>query len=446
MDEHECQYMFRDQQSNTGPHSVALKCLQSGIEAAQPRSVVRENISLERDGLIVQNEDYSLDDSDRLIVCGGGNAAGAVAAELEAVLGDEIDEGVIVTDDPFPTEMIRVHEGTHPLPSERNYEHTTDLLNLVDGTGENDLVIAVISGGGSALLTAPVSDVTVSDLRDVTNQLLRSGADITEINSIRKHLSAIKGGRLVQRANPARVVGIVFSDVVGNDIGTIASGPTAPDDSRYLDAFSIVERYGISLPDRVEEFLRSGSDGNHPETPTQDSDVFDGVTNYILADGMTALEAGADRASELGYQSLILSSRIRGEAREAAKTQLAIAEECLETGHPSEPPVIILSGGETTVTVRGDGTGGPNLEFALSGALECKTDGIVIGSVDTDGIDGATEVAGAIVDANTVTDETAGYRALDRNNAYEFLVEADAVLNTGPTGTNVNDLRVLVIE
>jgi hydroxypyruvate reductase len=325
------------------------------------------------------------------------------------------------------------------------------VADLLDPTDDRTLVLAVVTGGASALLPAPAAGVSLDALQTVTQALVASGATIDEINAVRKHLSALKGGGMARRATPARVVSLLFSDVVGNDLSVIGSGPTAPDETTYADALAVLDRYDIAAPDGVVQRLQRGADGDIPETPTRDDPVFDRVTNHVLADGFTALAAARTEAESRGYDVCLLSSRVRGEAREAAKSHVAIGEEALATGNPLAPPAVVLSGGETTVTVRGDGDGGPNLEYALSAALELAGgDGhAVLASVDTDGRDGGTDVAGALVDGTTLdTHEAreAAVDALERNDALPALAARDCLLRTGPSGTNVNDLRVLVVE
>ena len=290
----------------------------------------------------------------------------------------------------------------------------------------------------------PAGEITLLDLRKTTEELVESGASITEINAVRKHCSAIKGGGLAAAAAPATVVGLLFSDVVGDDLGVIASGPTAPDETTYEEALELLDRYDVAVPAVVREHLEGGAAGEREETPA-DPAVLGHVDNYVLADAWTALSAARDAARKAGYEPLVVSSRVRGEATEAALSQLAIAEECAATATPIEPPAILLSGGETTVTVMGNGDGGPNLEFTLRVAVE-QPAGIVCASVDTDGEDGGTEVAGAIVDGETLSNPQRGRAALLENDALPALEESDAVIETGPTGTNVNDLRVFVIE
>lgn len=433
--------------ARTATHETVLDCLEAGIDAAHPSTVVPEQVSYDTEAarLTVAGETYDLRDVDNLYVLGGGNAAGAIALALESLLGERIDAGAVVTDGQRETARIETLPGDHPIPTGRNVTHTAALCELAAGAGANDLVIAIVGGGGSALMSAPVEDVSLDALQRLTDDLLRSGATIDEINAVRKHLSTVKGGQLAELAAPATTVGLLLSDVVGDDTSVIASGPTAPDSTAFESAVAVLERYDVSVPESVQSYLERGVAGAVPETPGPDSEVFDRVRSHILANGMTALEAAATQASARGYTPLVLSSRMRGEARESALSHVAIAEECLATGSPVEPPAVLLSGGETTVTVRGDGIGGPNQEFALSAGRELP-EGVVLGSVDTDGLDGSTDAAGALVDATTVTDSDAAAAALDANDAYPFLDGHGALLVTGETGTNVNDLRVVAVD
>ena len=499
----------RERLARTPAHAVALDCLAAGIEAADPARLTRETVSLSGSTLTVGEATYDLASYEEVVVLGGGNAAGVVAAELEALVGDRLSGGVVVTDSPVATDRIDVRRGDHPLPSERGVAATRDVLAAARAADDRTLVLAVVTGGGSALMTAPAAGLSLSALRSTIDALLASGATIAEINAVRKHCSAVKGGRLAAALAPADVCGLLLSDVVGNDPSTIASGPFVPDETTYETALAVLERYDLTVPSAVRTHLRRGAAGEIDETPIAGAPVFDRVRLVLLGDNLTALRAAADRAAaSAGFEPLVLSSRIRGEAREAAKTQVAIAEESRATGEPIEPPAVVVSGGETTVTVRGDGVGGPNQEFALSAALELasahgstddeatdgpidgptddeatdgpidgSTDdeatdgptdetikgltvsasaaGIVVAAVDTDGIDGPTDAAGGLVDADTVGRATgtadhadalaAAHRALADNDAQDFLERAGALLTTGPTGTNVNDLRVLVV-
>lgn len=422
---------------------VALACIEAGIEAAHPRRVVTDTVAIDDDALRIGDRTYDLREFDRILVVGGGKAAGTVAAELEQLLGDRIAEGVVVVADPVDTARVKVVVGDHPVPSDDSRRGAERVLEVAREADEATLVLAVITGGGSALLSAP-EGVSLQDLQSVTNALLESGASIDEINAVRKHLSQIKGGGLARAAMPATVVGLVFSDVVGNDLSVIASGPTAPDETTFHDAIMVLDRYGIEPPPAVRERLERGQRGEIPETPRPDDPVFNRVTHHVLADGFTALSAARAAAERNGYSPLILSSRIRGEAREAAHTHVGIADEIAATGNPLPAPAVVLTGGETTVTVRGGGRGGPNQEFVLSAAIGL-TDA-VIASVDTDGRDGGTDAAGAIADGTTVDDPSTARAALDDNDAYSYLETHGALIETGSTGTNVNDLRILVVD
>ncbi|WEL22146.1 DUF4147 domain-containing protein [Halorhabdus sp. BNX81] len=435
----------RDRLAATPAHDVALSCIEAGIEAATPKAVLREALSVEGGVLTVAGSEYDLGAYDSVVVLGGGKAADVVTRELERHLEDYLDRGLVVSTKPVATDTVETVAGSHPIPDTDSLEGARRVFQRAKGLGEGTLVLAPITGGGSALLALPAGEITLVDLQATTEELVESGASIREINAVRKHCSAIKGGGLARAAAPATVVGLLFSDVVGDDPGVIASGPTAPDATTYDDALEILDRYDVAVPAVVREHLEAGAAGERAETPAGDSDVLGHVDNHVLADAWTALAAARDAAAKAGYEPLVLSSRIRGEATEAALSGLAIAEECAATGTPVEPPAVLLSGGETTVTVMGNGDGGPNLEFALRVAVE-QPETVVCASVDTDGADGGTEVAGAIVDGEMLSNPQRGRAALLENDALPALEESGAVIETGPTGTNVNDLRVFVIE
>ena len=433
----------REQLATSAAHEVALEALTAGIEAADPARLTRDRVAVEGETLTVDDATFSLDAYDQLLVVGGGKAAGLVAAELEAVLGDHVDGGVVVTNNPVDTERVGVLSGDHPVPSQQGVESTQRLLDVAEAADETTLLLAVITGGGSALMTAPAEGLTLADLQSTTQSLLDSGASIDEINAVRKHCSAIKGGQLAAAAAPAQVRGLVLSDVVGNDLSTIASGPFVADPSTFDEAQAVLDSYAVDAPDAVERRLRAGSAGKIPETPTAGDPVFNRVSTTLLGDSMVAVQAAADAVEEAGFEPLILSSRIRGDSQAAATMQAAIAEEIQATGNPLEPPAAIVSGGETTVTVEGDGTGGPNQEFALAGGLAVDAGEVVVTAVDTDGIDGPTDAAGGIVDGGVDGDRAT--KALADNDSYGFLNTVDGLIRTGPTGTNVNDLRVIVV-
>ncbi|SNZ12443.1 glycerate 2-kinase [Natronoarchaeum philippinense] len=456
MDAPELSIERRANLAGSDARAAAIDCLVAGVEAAHPRRVVADALAVEDGELTVtpvagDAATYDLGSYDNVLVLGGGNAAGHVAAALEPLLGEHLDGGAVVTDDPADTDQIEVLPGDHPVPSERGVESARRVLDLAERAGPDDLVLGCITGGGSALLPAPAGDLSLDHLRATTEALLASGAPIGEMNAVRKHLSASKGGQLARAASPATVVGLAISDVAGDDLGVIASGPFSPDPTSYDDALDVLGRYGVDAPEAVHSHLQAGADGERPETPTRGDAAFERTAVHVVASAHTALYAARDVASERGFAPMILSSRVRGEAQEAAKTHAAVAEEIAATGDPVEPPAIVLSGGETTVTLAEDhGEGGPNQEFVLSAALELDAPAVVA-AVDTDGIDGATDAAGAIADEETVGSDgeisvSAAQAALNRNDAYPVLDDADALLRTGASGTNVNDLRAIVIE
>lgn len=430
----------------TPAHGVALECIEAGIEAAHPRSVIEDAVTVTDNTLRIEQHSYDLSDYSDLLILGGGKAAGQMAEVLEPLLADHLTGGAVVTNDPTTTTRVEMFEGTHPVPDENGVAGTERILELATEAGERTLILSVITGGGSALLPAPTSTISLSDLQTVTDDLLASGATIHEINVLRKHLSKIKGGQLARVAAPATVVGLTVSDVVGDDLAVIASGPTVPDTSTFQDAIDILDAYELSVPESVDRHLRTGLAGETPETPQPGETFFETIYNHVLANGLTALEAARDVAQQRGYETIVLSSRMRGEAREVAKTDTAIAEEIRATGTPIDPPAVVLAGGETTVTIQGDGHGGPNQELALSGSLELSEPDIVVASVDTDGLDGSSDAAGAIVDCETAIPAEEARSALANNDVYPFLDSADALIHTGPTGTNVNDIQVIVVS
>jgi len=432
--------------ATTPARETALACLEAGVEAAHPARVVGDTVSLDGDRLRVQNATYDLAPRDEVVVLGGGNAAAQVARALADVLGDRLDGGLVVTDDPVDVPGVEVLESDHPVPSERGVAATERLLAAAEGCGPDTLVLAVLTGGGSAVMPAPAGDLDLADLQAATSALLDSGAPIHDVNAVRKHASALKGGRLARAVAPATVVTLAFSDVVGDDLDVVASGPTVPDTSTYGDALGVLDEHDVDAPEALRERLQRGAHGERPETPKPGDPVFDGASEHVLANGRTALDAARAVARDRGYETLLLSAGLEGEAREVGGVHAAVARETRASGNPVEPSAVVLSGGELTVTVEGDGEGGPNQECALAAAASGLPAQSAFACVDTDGVDGASEAAGAVVDDETVGEPAAARAALHENDAGGFLAGRDALVRTGPTGTNVNDLRVLVVE
>ncbi|QCG92542.1 glycerate kinase [Azospirillum sp. TSA2s] len=384
----------------------------------------------------------------RTVVIGAGKAAAAMAKTVEDNWPGPLT-GLVVTryDHDLPTERIEVVQASHPVPDAAGQEAARRIVEMVQGLTADDLVLCLISGGGSALLALPAPGITLEDKRAVAKALLKSGADIGEMNCVRKHLSAVKGGRLAAMAHPARVVSLLVSDVPGDDPSVIASGPTVPDPTSFADARAILAKYGITPPPAVAAFLEAAGD----ETPKPGDPRLSGAETTIIATPQDALEAAAALARDRGYSPVILGDAIEGESREVAKVHAGIARQVARHGQPAPVPAVILSGGETTVTVRGQGRGGRNVEFllALAVALDGQP-GIWAAAFDTDGIDGTEDNAGAILRPDTLKRaEEMGLDAkafLANNDGYSFFKALGDLVVTGPTRTNVNDFRVIVID
>lgn len=438
----------RNALASSPARTAALACVEAGIEAAQPARVVADCVTLDDDAdtLRVADATHDLGAFDRVLVLGGGKATAHVARALDGILGDRLDGGAVVTDDPAGTDPVTVLPGDHPMPSEDSVESTERVRELAGSADAGTLVLAVITGGASALLTDPADSLGLDDVREATDALLESGAPIKAVNAVRKHVSAVKGGRLARDVAPATVVTLAFSDVVGDDATVIGSGPTVPDTSTFADAARVLNEYDVAVPDAVRERFERGVAGDVAETPKADDSAFERVSYHVLANAWTAIDAARREARERGYTPLVVSSRVEGEAREAGRLHAAVAREAATTGNPVEPPAVVLSGGECTVT-HSEGTesgvGGPNLECALAAAPRLPA-GAAFACVDTDGIDGSSDAAGALVDADTA-DEAATRAVLREHDSGGFLADRNALVRTGKTGTNVNDLRVLVV-
>ncbi|MGI8853204.1 MAG: glycerate kinase type-2 family protein [Methyloceanibacter sp.] len=382
----------------------------------------------------------------RTVIIGAGKASGAMAKALEDAWDGPL-EGLVVTRYGYrvPTERLEVVEAAHPVPDAAGREAARRILDLVQGLTEDDLVLCLISGGGSALLALPAEGVSLEDKQTVNKALLKSGATISEMNVVRKHLSAIKGGRLAAAAHPARVVALMISDVPGDDPSIIASGPTVPDPSTNKDALGIIAKYGIEVPASVRDLLQKAG-----ETPKPDDKRLANVRNIMIATPQASLEAAAQVARKAGVTPVILGDSIEGEARDVALVHAGIARQCALRGQPEQPPCVLISGGETTITLKGKGKGGRNTEFLLALAIALDgMSGIHALAGDTDGIDGSEDNAGALVYPDTLARaEKAGLNAkamLADNDPYSFFAGLGDLLETGPTLTNVNDFRAILI-
>jgi len=392
----------------------------------------------------------------RVFVLAVGKAAVPMAAAACRVLGEIPVEGVVVTkyghvaSYELPS-TLEVVEAGHPVPDAAGVRGGTAFLRCLNQTTTDDLVLLLLSGGGSALLPAPSPGVTLEDLQVTTDHLLRSGANIVDLNVVRKHLSSLKGGQLARMAAPAPVIALVLSDVVGDPMDVIASGPTAPDPTTFAQAWDVVERHALTdvVPKSVSAHLQAGLRGEVAETPKPGDCLFDRVHNVIVGSNALAAQAAVAQAETLGYAGLLLTTFIEGEAREIAKVAVALAKSLKVTGHPVSLPACLVWGGETTVTVTGQGKGGRNQELALAAALGLEgIAGVAVMALATDGTDGPTDAAGAVVDGSTsgrARDRGWDLRAaLQDNNAYPLLADVGDLLLLGPTGTNVNDILVLL--
>lgn len=432
----------------------ALTIFQAGIKAVNPIHSVKKHFIRQDEKIIVKDQTYDLTRYDRILVVGGGKASAAMAQPIEEILGDRLKSGILNVKygHAVPLNIIHVNEAGHPVPDEAGLLGTQKIIHLLQQTGEKDLVLCLISGGGSALMPCPAEGLTLKDKKQLTKCLLESGATIHEINALRKHVSQIKGGRLAKLAYPSTLVALILSDVIGDDLDSIASGPTVPDKSTYQNCLQILDKYNIQhkIPSSVLELLKKGSKGEIKETPKADDPAFKQTQNVIIASNILAMRAAQRKAEALGYHPLILSSRIEGETKEVSRVHAAVAKEILSTGNPVSRPACVISGGETTVTIRGKGLGGRNQEFALAAAIEIKgLENVVILSGGTDGTDGPTDAAGAIADGTTLKRAKAlGLDAehhLRDNDSYHFFQSLDDLLITGPTYTNVMDLRLVMV-
>ena len=383
-----------------------------------------------------------------LFVFGCGKASGAMAAALERTLGPRISEGLVVVKDGYtvPTRWITLREAGHPVPDARGQAAAEAMVHRVRSAGADDLVVFLVSGGGSALTPAPVRPITLAEKQETTRLLLGAGATINELNAVRKHLSLFKGGQFARAAAPATLIALILSDVIDDPLDVIASGPTAPDPTTFADALTVLQHRGVAdlVPRAVLARLEAGARGEIEETPKAGDPAFERVTNIVIGNNALVVDAAAAEAARLGYHADVLTRGLQGEARDVARDLVARARAL-------PPHTCLIAGGETTVRVQGKGKGGRCQEFALAAALELsEADRLVALAAGTDGTDGPTDAAGAIVDATTVARGERGGRAaraaLDDNDAYTFLAAAGDLLVTGPTNTNLLDVYVLLRE
>jgi glycerate 2-kinase len=432
----------------------ALSILRAALTAASAGNAVRRHLSIDADRLTAGKVRLPLKNFDRVFLIGAGKAAVQMAAVVKKIVGPRLVHGVVVTKHGHTASRIhgvQIFEAGHPIPDAAGVQASRSIQELLSELNARDLVLVVISGGASALLSAPEEPITLQAKQKTTDLLLRAGADIFDLNKVRKHLSTLKGGQLAALAYPATVVSLLLSDVVGDPPEVIGSGPTVPDPSTFADALGVLKKFNLlrRVPPVVRARLEQGMRGEIPETPKPEDPLFKNVHNVVIGSNRLALEAAAGRAQALGYRPLILSSTMEGEAREVARVHAQIMREVIASRHPTPAPACILSGGETTVTVRGRGKGGRNQEFALSAAIAIAglTNGLVL-SAGTDGTDGPTDAAGALATGDTLDRaKRLGLNAAEhllQNDSYSFFAALGDLIKTGPTGTNVMDVHLLL--
>jgi hydroxypyruvate reductase len=428
----------------------AVQIFRAGLTAADPVEAVLRHTRVSGDVLTADKRRYDLSRFRRIFVIGAGKASASMALALEELLGSRIMGGTVNVKYGHTAKLRRVslNECGHPVPDLAGICGAEKIAEIAREATAGDLLLCVISGGASALLPAPAPPVTLADKQEITRLLLSVSATIHEINTVRKHISSLKGGQLGRLVAPATMISLILSDVIGDDLEVIGSGPTAPDPSTFADALAILDRYRMRdrAPGAVRARLDAGARGEIEETPKSVPNVY----NLVIGSNRLAMEAAVQKAKALGYRTLVLSTMIEGEAREVAHVHAAIAKEIVASGRPVAAPACVLSGGETTVTVRGNGLGGRNQEFALAAAFDIAgmTD-VAILSAGTDGTDGPTDAAGAIADGSTIARaKKAGLdarRFLENNDSYRFFAALRDLIHTGPTNTNVMDIRVVLV-
>jgi glycerate 2-kinase len=432
----------------------ALTIFRAAVKAADPVEAVLRSFRLRGGSLEAGGHGYKLNRFERIFVIGAGKASAAMARAVERVLGRQISGGLINVKYGHTAMLKRIelNECGHPDPDEAGVRGAARIAAIADQAGERDLVICVISGGASALLPAPAAPVTLAEKQAITRLLLRCGADIGEINAVRKHISSIKGGQLARLAFPASVISLLLSDVIGDTLDVIGSGPTVADASTFADAQAVLRKYGIDrkAPAAVRERIERGVAGEIPETPKPGDPALSRTQNVVVGSNLLAVNAAAAKARELGLRTMVLSTFIEGETRDVARMHAAIARQARVYGQPLRGPACIITGGETTVTIRGNGKGGRNQEFALAAAIDLDgLDDVLILSGGTDGTDGPTNAAGALADGRTCRRAAKlgliAKEYLANNDSYHFFEPLGDLLITGPTNTNVMDVRLILI-
>ena len=431
------------------------RIMDAALQAVEPGGAVSRYLQRDGDRLSVQGQEYDLSQYRRVWIVGAGKASAPMAEAAVEIVGDDHAGGLVIVKeghtDVSQIGKVSIAEAGHPIPDERGVRNTQELMSLLEETREDDLVIGLISGGGSALMTAPDQGLTLADVQQLTSALLACGATIYEINALRKHLDRVKGGGLAEAAAPAALVTLILSDVIGDPLDVIASGPTAPDGSTFQDAVDVLDKYEIreEVPQAIFDHLQRGLQGELPETPKPGDALFSNVQNVIVGSNLQAAQAALSQAEAEGFHTLLLTTSLQGEARHAGRFLAAIAQQIVATGQPLPRPACIVVGGETTVTLRGDGLGGRNQELVLAAVEDVAgLPDVALVTLATDGDDGPTDAAGAVVTGETLSRaREAGLdpaQFLTNNDSYHFFAPLDDLLRPGPTQTNVNDLAFVL--
>ena len=432
-------------------HRQAFRIFQAAVKAAAPAEAVLRHLKLRGDTLFAGLQRYRLTAFENIYVIGAGKAGAQMAQAVERLIGRKITGGLVnvKAGESVRLRRVELNGSGHPIPDPNGEQGAARIAQIAQQAGPDDLVICLISGGASALLPLPASPVSLAEKQETTRLLLHCGANIHEINCIRKHISLVKGGGLARLAYPATVLTLILSDVIGDDLDVIGSGPTVADRTTFADARAVFEKYAVwnKVPPGVRERLSRSA----LETPKPGDPVFARVQNLIVGSNRLAVDAAVRQARALGYRTLVLSTRLQGEAREVARVFAAVAQEIRATGRPVKPPACVISGGETTVTIHGTGVGGRNQEFTLAAAMDIAgLKNVVVLSAGTDGVDGPTDAAGAIADGTTVARAQLkgldAVRLLANNDSYHFFEPLGDLIKIGPTGTNVADIQIILVR
>ena len=446
---------FTTHSLQSSPRGEAIqRILAAALGAVEPAAAVRRNLHRQGDQLVIADRVYRLDRYRHVFIVGAGKAAYPMGSQAARLLEDKLSGGILVVKEGYSGDVpgITLHQAGHPIPDERGLRATKEIIDLLQAAGEDDLVICLISGGGSALLTSPADGLTLEDLQRLTTLLLACGADITEMNTLRKHLDEVKGGKLARYAYPAQLVTLILSDVIGDPLEIIASGPTVADPTTYQDALNVLERYGIqeSTPPAILAHLQRGLAGGAPETPKPGEESLAGNQNHLIGNNLLAAGAALEGARNEGFNTLLLTTTLQGEAHQAGRFLAGVARRVAASGRPLPRPACIVAGGETTVTLQGSGLGGRNQEIALGAVADLAgLEGVLLVTLATDGGDGPTNAAGAVVTGETSSRARQAHLEpeafLANNDSYHFFEPLGDLLITGPTLTNVNDLAFIFV-